>query len=189
MLWDRNSYFQCSLWAGYCGYQSRFGRRRWKVAHWPHLNFGVFGQICGRKRNRIRKRYNSFSRKRKWPKLPSIVIFGAENENVNEFRSLISSHTIVSPVGVPRVSHKPVLGGVLDTPTKDLHGVSSENFSRNMLVDTWHTTRQPTTWNISTNTATDRKDWPHLLVNIVKCAPYTLCSEKKHPLTFSSISL
>ena len=41
--------------------------------------------VFGRKR---KKRKYIFGRKRKWPKPSKIVIFGAENENENEFRSV-----------------------------------------------------------------------------------------------------
>ena len=55
----------------------------------------IYGWKLLRFRPKTKKNENDkyiFGRKRKWPKPSKIVIFGAENENENEFRSVSNSN-------------------------------------------------------------------------------------------------
>lgn len=44
--------------------------------------------------------------------------------------------TLISPSLIPRVGAQPVLNSILDTPTKDLDGVTTQLVSGNVLVNT-----------------------------------------------------
>jgi len=50
--------------------------------------FGFSSVIFAENETRNENEKYSFGRKRKWPKPPNLIIFGAENENGNEFRSV-----------------------------------------------------------------------------------------------------
>jgi len=47
-----------------------------------------------------------------------------------------TEETVLTPVGVPRVSHKPVRSSTIDTPAEDLHCMTTKLLTRDMLVNT-----------------------------------------------------
>ena len=63
--------------------------------------FGFSSVIFAENKTRNENTKYSFVRKRKWPKPSNLVIFGAENENENEFRSVSTIGTKIGDLESP----------------------------------------------------------------------------------------